>query len=417
MTNGADLRLVSGKAVYDSEKQLLRIGDALLLDGGIIREIGRFDLLKQKYPYAELIDLSDCYLFPGLINTHVHFEFTAAADLRKIFPDETERVRLVRAVENARIMLRSGVTTVRDAGSSWGLLDILHIQNEGYIQLPRLQLAGPPLTITGGHLHFLGGESDTVDELIKAVRTRKKRGCGAIKIVVNGGQMTPGSLPERVSYTIEQIKAATDQAHHLGLPTFAHCLTTQGFINVIAGNVQSIEHAACFVRNHENGLLERKWEPEVMEKYQGDGRFFCNGLSAHYHRLDNVREGKSPATPQEEFWLLQEQNMCDIFKKLCKLGFVPTLGNDAGVTDTYFDETWLELAIMVERCGMTAAQAIEAATVNSAAALGLDRVTGRLSEGYAADIVALKNNPLEDIRAFSKVEQVICAGRPVGSCR
>lgn len=402
--------LVRGKAVYDSDKRALGGADTLLIDGEIIREAGTHAALAGKYPALPVLDLSGCYLFPGLINTHVHFEFDESDAIWRGYVHENDGVRLVRAVENARVMLRSGVTTVRDAGSGWSMLDMLQIKAKGLVPLPRLQLAGPVLTVTGGHMNFLGEETDTADELVRSVRLHQKRGAGAVKIVVNGGQMTPGSGPERTSYTVEQIRAAADEAHRMGLPTFSHSLTTQGLVNTIEGGVQAIEHAACFVRNRENGLLQRVWEPEIMERYRGDGRYFTNAITSLYHLLDGYREGKIPCTPREAFLLEQEQNMCIIFGNMCELGFVPVLGTDAGVTATYFDETWLELAVLVERCGLTPAEAIGIATVNSAACLGLGDVTGRLAPGYAADIIALPENPLEDVRAFANVAHVISGG-------
>lgn len=407
--------LVLGKAIYNSETQALMAENAILIQEDKISQIGFYQDLLTKYPNTDRFDFSDCYLFPGLINTHVHFEFDASPVPLETFKKENDTIRLVRAVENARIMLRSGVTTVRDAGSTWGMLDMLKIKADGFIKLPRLQLAGPPFTVTGGHLNFLGEEHDSTDELIKSVRLHQKRGCGAIKLIITGGQMTPGSGPERTSYSVEQIKAVVDEAHHLGLLTFAHCLTTQGLLNAVEGKVDCIEHAACFVRDENNGLLARVYEDAVMEQIRGNTHYFMNGLAAHYNKLNDCRSGLREPSLQEKFWLIQEQNMFGIFNKLCKFGFIPNLGTDAGVSHTYFDETWLELALMVERCGLKPAETINIATVNSAKSLGLGDVTGQLKEGFAADIIALSENPLDNVRAFSKVKHVICAGQLVNS--
>jgi len=395
--------LIHAKGIYDSEKHIVSQNDGLFISGEKIQKIGAFTSLVMEFPNARLLDLTDCYLYPGLINTHVHLEFDAKDDPRVDFLAEDRNVRFLRAAQNANIMLRSGTTTIRDAGSTW---DLLHLQDPAageILPLPRLQLAGPPLTITGGHLHWLGEEADSIDELIQGVRLRQKCGCGTIKLIVTGGQMTPGSGAERTSYTIEEIQAIQQEARHLGLPTLAHCLTTEGFVNAVRGDVDCIEHVACFRRNKQNLLLERIYEPEVMEQFRGDHRFFMKGITCFYHMLDPYRSGEKEPTWREAFFLEQERRMVNIFKNVVDLGLTPVLGTDAGTAHTYFHESSFELEIFVERCGISNAQAIDIGTVNSAACLGLGEVTGRLKEGYSADIIALKQNPLDDIRAFRKV--------------
>lgn len=405
--------LIHARGIYDSEKHIVSQDDGLLISGEKIQKIGAYARLVKDYPTTRQLDLTDCYLYPGLINTHVHLEFDARDDPRVDFIDEDKNVRFLRAAHNANIMLRSGTTTIRDAGSTW---DLLHLNDPGasdILPLPRMQIAGPPLTITGGHLHWLGEETDSIDELVRGVRLRQKRGCGAIKLVITGGQMTPGSGAERTSYSIEQIQAVKQEARHLGLPTLAHCLTTEGFVNAVKGDVDCIEHVACFKRNKQNQLLERIYEPKVMEQFRGDHRFFMKGITCFYHILDPYRSGEKEPTWREAFFLEQERRMVDIFKNVVDLGLTPVLGTDAGTAHTYFHESSFELEVFVERCGISNAQAIDIGTLKSAACLGLSEVTGRLAEGYSADIIALKQNPLDDIRAFRNVEQVILKGTPV----
>ena len=159
--------------------------------------------------------------------------------------------------------------------------------------------------------------------MVRQTRLRQKRGCDAVKLIVTGGQMTPGSVAERVSMTTEEIRAVVDEAHLLNVPTFAHCLTTEGFARCMDGGVDCIEHIACFIRNRENGLLERVYEPEVMARYAGQKRYFMMGLSAGYHNLDDFRSGKRPCGANETFWLEQEERMFAIFKKVIALGLLP----------------------------------------------------------------------------------------------
>lgn len=391
---GSSLQAISGMRVRD----------------GVIAEIEDYAALSARYPDLPTLDASDCWLFPGLINTHVHLEFSATDRARLDFIEGTPGTRLLRAADSARRLLYAGVTAARDAGSSWGALDLRRPQAASLTPAPRLHLSGPPLTVTGGHLHFLGEEADGAQELVRQARIRQKRGCDAIKLIVTGGQMTPGSLPERVSLTEEEIASVVREAHLLGLPTFAHCLTTEGFVRCMNGGVDCIEHVACFVRRADNGLLERVYEPRVMEAFAGTHRQFMMGLSAGYHLLDPFREGRLPCTARETLLLEQEERMFSIFGRCCALGLEPVCGTDAGTAGTRFEETWLELALMVERAGRTPAEAIDAGTRAAAACLGLESVTGRLDEGFSADIVALPENPLEHIRAYASPMRVIRCG-------
>lgn len=405
--------LIRARGIYDSETQSVSGFDGLLVKDGRIAAIGMYGALRESLPDIPVFDWSDCLLFPGLVNTHVHLEFTASERARQDFLEGTPGTRLLTATKNAQTLLRSGVTTIRDAGSSWQALDLKHPQVEALFELPRMQLAGPPLTVTGGHLHFLGEETDGMEDMIRQVRIRQKRGCDAVKLIVTGGQMTPGSLPERTSFTTQEIRAVVNEAHLLGLRAFAHCLTMEGLVRCMDGGVDCIEHAACFVRNKENQLLERVYEPERMAPFRRQRREFMMGLATGYHNLDAPRLQERPATASEAFFLKQEERMFVIFRRLIELGLQPVCGTDAGTSGTRFDETWLEPALMVERGGLTCAQAVQVATQHSAACLGLENETGRLVVGLSADIIALDGDPLADIRALGRVRHVVCRGRVV----
>ena len=402
-------RLILSKGVYNSANKNYE-GDSIVIEGEKILAIGSFNDLKKQYPAAVIENLENCFLLPGLINTHVHLEWEALPNSLDFYLSEDPYANFLRAAKHAELMLRSGVTTLRDAGSSWRLLSLNDPKLKDTMLLPRMQFAGPPLTITGGHCHFFGCEADTEDELVKAVRLHNKRGCGALKLMTSGGQHTPGTLPERESYDVHLISAAVEEAHHLKMVTFAHCLTTASMVNALKGGVGSIEHAACFVRNKTNKLLERVFEEKIMEEWRGDGRWFMNGISNNYHVFDRARENRAVATERELFLLEQEERECRIFGKYIELGFRPVIGTDAGTGLTFFDETWLECAILAERCGMRAADIIEAATINGAECLGFANETGKIEAGFSADIIALGEDPLHNIRALKNPVKVICRG-------
>lgn len=405
--------LIQTKGVYDSDDHSFN-HDALVVDSDKIIWIGNTSevperIRKQSY----FLDLRHLWLFPGLINTHVHLEFDATQEARSHFfaRDISESIEL--GLKQAQIALLSGTTTIRDAGSSWNLLNY---QNYKYIDrytLPKMQLCGPPLTITNGHLHFMHGVANTFDEMRQSILEHKQRGCTAIKIMATGGQMTPGSMPEKASYSKQDIRMMVDAAHDIGLPTLAHSLATEGFVNCIEGRVDCIEHCGCLVLDKGTSQLKRRYEPHIMNGYAGSNQFFMNGLATCYRSMDSIRNNNLSLSDSNRFKLEQEDMIFSIFHDLIKLGLTPVVGTDAGVMDTYFDETWLEIELMHERGGLSAASAIEAATTNAAKCMWLSDSRGALKIGYDADIIALYDNPLQNIRTFSKIPWVMRSGEVV----
>lgn len=408
-------RLLETKALLDWEELTLRAGQCVLVEGNRIAAVGPRRELSALVggESCQRVDLSHLYLLPGLINTHVHLEFSGGANPLADYYAESPEKRLVRAVRNAQVMLHSGVTTVRDCGSSWTALALADPGLWRLAGTPRLLMCGPPLTVTAGHLHWMDGEVDTAEEMVRQVRRLKKRGAASIKIMATGGQMTPGSRPESEAYTTEQMAAAVQEAVRWGLPTVAHCLTAEGQRRAIEAGVQSIEHCAFFRREH-RGWLERVYEPRAAEPYGERRVLFMLGASAHSHRLDEVR-GPSPRrepSEQEAFWLEQEGRMFDIFGRLARCGFRPVVGNDAGVGFTPFDETWYELSMM-QRAGLSRREVLQAATAHSAEALGLPGAIGQIRPGYAADLIGLAGDPLQDLAAFARVPWVMRDGEIV----
>lgn len=401
--------IVKAKKIYNSVSEDFFPATAIAFAGNEILTIEDLESLQKQYPDATVVDWSAFYLFPGLINTHVHLEFDSTVNARQRYLEESVGTRFLLSATNAHMLLESGVTTARDAGSSWELLNLQLPQVQTVITIPKLQFVGPPLTVTGGHLHFLGCETDTSEDMVKQVRLRKKLGCDAVKLIVTGGQMTPGSMPEQTYMHTREIQVVCEEAHNLNLPVFAHCLTTEGATRCMKGGVDCVDHMACFIRNRKNDLLERKFELEKMKPFRDNGRYFMMGLSAGYHTLDKYRKGKDRCQERETFLLEQESRMFSIFRQCMEMGFLPVCGTDAGTAGTYFSETWLELALMVERGGLTTREAIRIGTLQSAKCIGVR--TGSLEPGYQADMIALKENPLLNIRALRYIDHVVCNGK------
>ena len=357
-----------------------------------------------------VLDLAGYFLIPGLINTHVHLTLSAGDDPARDYLAEDTAQHVARAGEHARHLLLSGVTTARDCGSDWEVLSLGPLAQTGALLAPRLVLCGPPITPTAGHCHFMHGEADGVEALRLAVHQRHERGATSIKAMASGGQMTPGTFPEKACYTQEELNAVTAEAGRLSLPTVAHVLATEAIRRAARAGFHSLEHCAFF-RREAHGWMERAYEAEVAAEVRRHGGAIMMGLSAAWHMRDAFRSSNR-RTPHQEFLLVQEQRMLEIFALCAALGIPMVAGTDAGVGRTPFDETWLELALMV-RAGLSPADAIRGATLHAARVLGLAERVGAIAPGLEADLIAVREDPLRRIEAFRRVDWIMRGGRVV----
>ena len=402
--------IVVPDAVFLDPPGEVKEGMAVFVHSGRIHEVADLGALEARYPGATVIELAGHIILPGLINTHVHLSFTASDDPRRDYYVDSPELRLARAIHNAGVMLQSGVTTVRDCGSDFHVLELQRIAKAGLFALPNMLLSGPPITATGGHLHQMGGEVDGAEEIRKLVRTLHKRGATSIKVMATGGQMTPGTLPERAAFTFEELEAIVKTASEFGYPTVAHVLATDGIRLAARAGFDSLEHCAFFERE-EHGWLRRVYDVSVASEVLAAGASAMIGVAAGYHTLDHARVGRP--TEQEAFHLQQEQNMFEIVRAFAEKGIPVVCGTDAGVKNTPFDETWYEVKLLVERAVFSPLEGLRTATVNAAHALRLDAVTGRIAPGMRADLIATKENPLVTPDALREVAWVMRAGETV----
>lgn len=380
----------------------------LVIQGERVAAIGRFEELKKAWPGFPLQDWGSLYIMPGLVNTHVHLEFAPEGDTLRSYLAVSGKERAARGLRAARAMLLSGVTTVRDAGSSMALVEAVRSSRDQ--TLPHLLLCGPPLTKKGGHLWFMGGEADTAEELERQIRARRREGCRMVKVIASGGRLTPGSKPWEEQYCLEELRAAVKVAHGEGLSVMAHCLTERSAVMAVQAGVDCIEHFACIERRGQE--IARRFRKETaagLERWLRRREYFLmaglsNSCPAMAGRLR--REGRKKGA----FWK-EERRRLNIAEEVLGLGFTPVAGTDGGCPGTYFEETWMEAALLAESGILTAQEALAAVTVNGARALGVERETGRIKPGFYADLIALEGNPERDIRALSRVRHVVCRGR------
>jgi len=387
---------------------------AVAIEGTKVVAVGPLAEVERQLAFSRLyrrVQLDDLYLMPGLLNTHVHLTMNAGDDPVPDYLSRDDLALLLRAVGNARTMLLSGATTVRDCGSrGYGLVLLRDPAVQAQHTLPEVLVSGPPITPTGGHLHWMGGEADGVEGVRAAVRQRAKAGVDAVKIMATGGQMTPGTRPEAPAYRLAELRSMVTEAHRLGLRAVAHCLCAEGVVDAVRCGVDCVEHAVFFTRDRE-GRLVREYDSTAARILADAGTYVTPCLSAGYHRLDAVR-GCTDLGADDRFRLEQEEKMLDCFTKLIRLGVQPVIGTDAGVTLTPFDETYLELVLM-SRAGLGTEEVLLAATYHAAGALGLRGRKGEIRAGADADIIGCVADPCAGVEALADVVWVMRRGEIV----
>lgn len=395
--------------LFDGTSESLRENVVIVVEG---------DRIKQVTPRAQtqvrqgtnVIDLSDATVLPGLIDCHTHLSIRA--DRYEELSDFTDSpfMGAFAAVVHARKTLEAGFTTVRDVGSAPFLaVDLRKSIDEGYIVGPRIVASGPGISITGGHgdLNNYSPQTrvtmfpeerdyaiaDGADQIRHVVRAQVKYGADVIKIMATGGVLSRGDTPGASQYTVEEMKVAADTAHMAGRKIAAHAHGTDGIKNAIRAGIDSVEHASL-IDDEGIRLAKEHGTYLVMDIYNDD-----------YIVNEAVKFGLTEEKLEKEKKIgrLQRENFEKAFKGGAKMAF----GTDSGVYP--HGDNAKQFFYMV-KYGMTPAQAIRAATSNAADLLGRSKDVGTIEPGKFADIIAVRGNPLADVRALETVDFVMKGG-------
>ena len=383
----------------------------VLVAGEKIRSWGRRIDLPPLPPDTALLSFPRQTLLPGLINCHAHLGMPSGG--RPFYLEQSNEMALLTAVRNMRRELSSGITTVRDCGDQNGVLfSLRRAVQQGILDGPRLILCGPPLTTGGGHAHFLGGVADGPAEIACAVHRRVADGANFIKLIGTGGG-TPGTHPAQASYTRDELAAAVAAAHRLDVPVTVHCRGIPGIVNAIEAKVDQIEHA-CFERP--DGTLS--FDPTLARRMARAGICVTPTIQlyrdARAHLQKKAATGNLNEAERQRLLILPGviESKLQALQGFLETGATVVAGNDAGLPYTGFGCLWQELDVMMSG-GMTAIQAITAATATPARMLGLEDQIGSIQPGKQADLLVVDGNPTEDISALSRVRMVMQAGRIV----
>ena len=394
--------IIKAKGMLDVRNAQIVSPAILIIKDGIIVDINPETIPKK----LTVIDLSNEILLPGLIDMHTHItsDYFTGDNWTTAIAQQTSADWALQGVKFSREVLNAGFTTIRDLGAQPGFPDVALMRaiNSGYVEGPDIWPAGHAISMTGGHCDWTGyapgilelgpesGIADGISEVVKAVRYQAKYGVRVIKVCATGGVFSFSQNAEigAQQYALEELKVIVREAHKLGLKVAAHAHGTKGINAAVIAGVDSIEH----------GSILTKESVKLMKEY---GTFLVP--QTYLNEFELPPETPAATVAKSEYLkplVVRSLNLA--YKSGVKMAF----GSDNGVFPHI--DTSLEFESLL-RNGISTADALRMATIFAAELLGVDD-RGELAVGKRADIIAVSENPLDNISTMKTVKFVMKQG-------
>lgn len=411
----AALALLAGTASADvtliHAGELLAVpGKAPLKEQTIIVEDGRITGVQAGYASVEgatVIDLSDKFVLPGLMDMHVHLQGELGPDNDRDTLKMSDQLMQMRSVHHAMKTLEAGFTTVRDVGSSaqemYAMRDAI---NNGWIDGPRIIAAGG-VGITGGHGDISGAKPELMElytsanvcdgpyDCRRAARNVIKYGGDLIKITSTGGVMTERATGTGQQMEMDELREVVRAAERMGRKVASHAHHEDGIVAALEAGVASIEHGSYT-------------GPRAIKLFKETGAYLVPTLLAGKTVATLAVEADFMAPVVREKAIRVGADMAGNFEKAHKAGVNVAYGTDSGISP---HGTNAEEAVLMVEAGMSAMAVIVSATINAADLIDMSDSIGTIEAGKFADIIAVDASPLDDIEELLDVDFVMKGGK------
>jgi imidazolonepropionase-like amidohydrolase len=393
------LTALRGAWLFDGTGTAMIPDPVVVIEGSVIRDVCSGGRIPETPESWTLIDLPGATLLPGLVDTHVHLAFDATTDPVGNLARRRDDEVVAAMTEAGRAALRGGVTAVRDLGDR----SYLSLGLRGRADLPTIVAAGPPITTSSGHCHYLGGAAaPTCAGIRAAVAEHADRGVDVIKIMASGGNLTPGSRQDLAQFPPEVLLAAVDEAHRLGLPVTAHAHAVGAIADAVAAGVDGMEHVSFWT---EDGV---------------DAPADLIRLIAARRIAVGATVGMVPVpgmAPPPEIAARMPGIIANT-RRLYEAEAVMVAGTDAGIAPVKPHDVVRHAPAMLCQLGFSPAEALRTITSVAAGVCGLGHRKGRLAPGFDADVLAVDGDPVADPDALHRIRAVYAHGtavtRPIG---
>ena len=393
------MRAIRALHAFDGTRFLPGGATVVLDDDRIVGvELGRADLPER----VEVTEHAGTVL-PGLVDGHTHLlaDATVGGLERTGAMADAAVDRVIE--QSLHAQAAAGVTTVRDLGDR-GYRTLAFRERDG---LPRVVASGPPLTTRGGHCHFLGGEVD--GDLRTAVEEHRDHGVDVIKVMASGGFATPSTDQMGAQFTAAELTFLVDEAHRAGLPVVAHAHSLVGMQNALAAGVDGIEHFTGLTvqgpRIDDDLLDEVARRGVSVDLTMGNDRSLHALMPTPPPPLAALMASLG-VTSFDDFYA----SRFSVLSRLREHGVNVVPGVDSGMAPPkQHGNAWRTVGEMVE-AGYSVAEALAAATSGAAQACGLAGQTGRLAEGYAADLLLVDGDLARDLSSLGTPRAVLVRG-------
>ena len=386
--------------VVDPTTGSIAKNQVILVESGKIKEIGPNVRIPNG---AAIVDLSNEWVSPGLMDAHVHLTLTEVtggnAPFESFYLKESSTYRGLRGLRNAQDLLHAGFTTLREVGNdgNYATEDVKRAIQAGMFDGPTILSAGKIIAPFGGQSTAIPPEqgpfwryeyidADTPEEVRKAVRQNIYYGVDVIKLVADNSPY---------HFSVAEIKAAVDEAHHAGRTVAVHVYGGEAADNVIEGGVDSLEHGFFLTDTQ----LERMKQKGI----------FLVGTDTPRAQLDIEGTSGGIFPPPE----VLAPKIIDRLRRAYRIGVKMAFGTDTviEVPNKSRSDLMLDYLPVWREAGVTAPEILKCMTSSAAELLHVNQQRGRLAPGLAADIVAMPGNPLEDIESLRKINFVMKDGK------